>query len=63
MDNIRIINELKLVKHVGIGLIYNEATDSDEEERRINYERRNISKVKLKMSAIMHIPSMKNVEL
>ena len=45
MDTIRIINELKLIKHVGIGLIYNEATDSDEKERRINYERRNISKV------------------
>ena len=62
-DTIPIIKELKLVKHVGIGLIYNEASDSDEEEIRINNERRKISEVKHKMSAIMHFPSMRNLKL
>ena len=63
MDTIRIINELKLVKHVGIGLIYNEASDSVEEEREMNNERRKISKVNHKMSVIMHFPSIRNLEL
>ena len=62
-DTITIIKELKLVKHVSIGLIYNEAGESDEEEKRINNERRKISKLKHKMSAIMHFPSMRNLEL
>ena len=62
-DTILIIKDLKLVKHVGIGLIYNEASDSDEEERKMNNERRKISKVKHKMSAIMHFPSIRNLEL
>ena len=62
-DTIPIIKELKLVKDVGIGLMYNEASDSDEEEIRINNERRKISEVKHKMSAIMHFSSMRNLKL
>ena len=55
MDSIWIIKELQLVKHVGILLIYNEASDSVEKERRIINDRRKILKVKHKMTALMHI--------
>ena len=55
MDFIWIIKELQLVKHVGILLIYNEASDSVEKERRIINDRRKILKVKHKMTALMHI--------